>query len=122
MVYATNVDGKPIFGPFAGGIHPHLNRVAGVNQLTDGTIFIKDIDGKLLSKIAPHLHNIITSAKELHIDYLQLNRKSPTLSGGENQRIALIKQLNSPLKGITYILDEPSAGLSYENIQYLLRT
>jgi excinuclease ABC subunit A len=75
----------------------------------------------LLSKIAPHLHNTKASAKELHIDYLQLNRKLPTLSGGENQRIALIKQLNSPLKGITYLLDEPSAGLSQKNIPDLIR-
>ncbi len=81
----------------------------------------KDIDGQLLSKIEPHLHNTIARAKELHIDYLQLNRKSPTLSGGENQRVALIKQLKSPLKGITYLLDEPSAGLSQENIPDLIR-
>jgi excinuclease ABC subunit A len=89
--------------------------------LAENASLSKDIDGKLLFKIAPHLHNIITSAQELHIDYLQLNRKLPTLSGGENQRIALIKQLNSPLKGITYILDEPSAGLSQENIPDLIR-
>jgi excinuclease UvrABC ATPase subunit len=81
----------------------------------------KTIDGKLLSKIETQLINTISRAKELHIDHLQLNRKSPTLSGGENQRIALIKQLNSPLKGITYLLDEPSAGLSQENIPDLVR-
>ncbi|WP_127844637.1 ATP-binding cassette domain-containing protein [Psychroflexus aestuariivivens] len=78
------------------------------------------IDGKLLSKIEPLLRNTITRAIQLHIDHLQLNRKSPTLSGGENQRIALIKQLNSPLKGITYLLDEPSAGLSQANISDLI--
>jgi excinuclease ABC subunit A len=89
--------------------------------LTDSNnSFTKNIDGKLLSKIEPLLHNTIARAKELHIDHLQLNRKSPTLSGGENQRIALIKQLNSPLKGITYLLDEPSAGLSQENIPDLI--
>src|SRR5699024_11509708 len=44
-----------------------------------------------------------------------------TLSGGENQRVALIKQLNSPLKGITYLLDEPSAGLSSDNIPDLIK-
>ena len=79
------------------------------------------IDGKLLSKIETHIINTITRAKELHIDHLELSRKSPTLSGGENQRIALIKQLNSPLKGVTYLLDEPSAGLSQENIPDLIQ-
>jgi excinuclease UvrABC ATPase subunit len=88
--------------------------------LAKNVSFMEGIDGKLLSKIAPHLRNTITRAKELHIDHLQLSRKSPTLSGGENQRVALIKQLNSPLKGITYLLDEPSAGLSQENIPDLI--
>jgi excinuclease UvrABC ATPase subunit len=43
------------------------------------------------------------------------------LSGGENQRVELIKQLNSPLRGITYLLDEPSAGLSNDNIPNLIQ-
>ena len=83
---------------------------------TDNTV-----DGKLLAKIEPHLINTIERAKQLHIDHLQLNRKSPTLSGGENQRVELIKQLNSPLKGVTYLLDEPSAGLSNDNIPDLIK-
>jgi len=79
-----------------------------------------EIDQKLISRIHPLLANTIKRAKQLHIDHLQLNRKSVTLSGGENQRVALIKQLNSPLKGITYLLDEPSAGLSSDNISDLI--
>ena len=79
-----------------------------------------EVDKKLISKIKQHLINTIERAKQLHINHLQLNRKSNTLSGGENQRVELIKQLNSPLKGITYILDEPSAGLSNDNIPDLI--
>ncbi|HET8859973.1 ATP-binding cassette domain-containing protein [Marivirga sp.] len=81
----------------------------------------EEVDQKLIEKIEPHLINTIKRAKQLHIDHLQLNRKSTTLSGGENQRVALIKQLNSPLKGITYLLDEPSAGLSNDNIPDLIQ-
>ncbi len=81
----------------------------------------ENIDGKLIRKVKTHLTNTIARAEQLHIDYLQLNRKSPSLSGGENQRVELIKQLNSPLKGITYLLDEPSAGLSNDNIPDLLQ-
>ncbi|MGO3184389.1 MAG: ATP-binding cassette domain-containing protein [Aequorivita sp.] len=81
----------------------------------------EEVDQKLISKIQPHLISTIKRAKQLHIDHLQLNRKSPTLSGGENQRVELIKQLNSPLKGITYLLDEPSAGLSNNNIPDLIQ-
>ena len=80
----------------------------------------EEMDQKLISNIQPHMLNTIKRAKQLHIDHLQLNRKSYTLSGGENQRVALIKQLNSPLKGITYLLDEPSAGLSSDNIPDLI--
>lgn len=78
------------------------------------------IDQKLIARIYPHCTTTIQRARQLHLTYLQLNRKSATLSGGENQRIALIKQLNSPLKGITYLLDEPSAGLSMNNIPDLI--
>ena len=81
---------------------------------------LDDIDQKLLANIRPLMLSTIQRAKQLHIDHLQLGRKSVTLSGGENQRLALIKQLNSPLKGITYLLDEPSAGLSNDNIPDLI--
>ncbi|TQD36259.1 excinuclease ABC subunit UvrA [Haloflavibacter putidus] len=102
-----------------------INEIKALNFKTLGHFLSanankQDIDGKLLDKIKTHLSNTIQRAKQLHLDYLQLNRKSPTLSGGENQRVELIKQLNSPLKGITYLLDEPSAGLSQDNIPDLL--
>lgn len=81
----------------------------------------EEVDEKLISNIRHHVINTIKRAKQLHIDHLQLKRRSFTLSGGENQRVALIKQLNSPLKGITYLLDEPSAGLSIDNIPDLVK-
>ena len=80
----------------------------------------EEVDAKLISRIKPHLAETIERAEQLHIDHLQLNRKSLTLSGGERQRVALIRQLNSPLKGVTYLLDEPSAGLSGQNIPDLI--
>ncbi|TRO63348.1 ATP-binding cassette domain-containing protein [Christiangramia sabulilitoris] len=80
----------------------------------------EEIDQKLIAGIRPMVENTIKRATQLHIDHLQLNRKSITLSGGENQRVAIITQLNSPLTGITYLLDEPSAGLSRDNIPDLI--
>ena len=74
------------------------------------------IDAELISKLNEHLQATLQRSKRLHIDHLHLNRKSSTLSGGEQQRVSLIKQLNSPLQGVTYLLDEPSAGLSQNNI------
>ncbi|MCE5295057.1 MAG: excinuclease ABC subunit UvrA, partial [Chlamydiales bacterium] len=45
------------------------------------------------------------------LEYLQLDRTAPTLSGGESQRVRLASQIGSGLVGVTYILDEPSIGL-----------
>ena len=45
------------------------------------------------------------------LDYLSLNRRSSTLSGGESQRIRLSSQIGSGLMGMLYVLDEPSIGL-----------
>lgn len=49
--------------------------------------------------------------KNVGLEYLQLSRSAPTLSGGEAQRVRLASQIGSGLVGITYILDEPSIGL-----------
>lgn len=78
------------------------------------------VDAELTAKLHAHLQHTLERASQLHIDHLHLNRKSGTLSGGEQQRVSLIKQLNSPLQGVTYLLDEPSAGLSQNNIPDLI--
>lgn len=78
-------------------------------------------DFQFLERVQDYGQEIFKRARQLHVDHLGLNRKSRTLSGGENQRVELIKQLRSPLKGITYVLDEPSAGLSQDNIGDLLQ-
>ena len=59
----------------------------------------------------------------LHVglDYLNLNRPSRTLSGGESQRTRLATQIGSQLTGITYILDEPSIGLHQRDNQRLIK-
>ena len=56
------------------------------------------------------------------LHYLQLNRTSRTLSGGETQRTRLATQIGSQLTGITYILDEPSIGLHQRDNQLLIRS
>ena len=56
------------------------------------------------------------------LDYLTLDRKGPTLSGGEAQRIRLASQIGSELTGVLYILDEPSIGLHQRDNTKLLNT
>ena len=56
------------------------------------------------------------------LEYLALNRKSGTLSGGESQRIRLASQIGSGLTGVLYVLDEPSIGLHQRDNNRLLET
>ena len=59
---------------------------------------------------------------EVGLAYLALDRSAPTLSGGEAQRIRLAAQLGSNLRGVCYILDEPTIGLHPRDNQVLLDT
>ena len=59
---------------------------------------------------------------DVGLDYLTLNRKSNTLSGGESQRIRLASQIGSGLTGILYVLDEPSIGLHQKDNIKLIET
>jgi excinuclease ABC subunit A len=61
------------------------------------------------------LHNV-------GLDYLNLDRTSGTLSGGESQRIRLASQIGSGLSGVLYVLDEPSIGLHQKDNDRLLET
>jgi excinuclease ABC subunit A len=58
---------------------------------------------------------------DVGLTYLSLNRSSKSLSGGESQRIRLATQIGSQLKGITYILDEPSIGLHQRDNHQLIK-
>ena len=60
--------------------------------------------------------------EEVGLGYLALDRSATTLSGGESQRIRLAAQLGSNLRGVCYILDEPTIGLHPRDDEMLLRT
>jgi excinuclease ABC subunit A len=59
---------------------------------------------------------------DIGLDYLTLNRRSATLSGGESQRMRLSTQIGSELMGMLYVLDEPSIGLHPKDNVKMLRT
>lgn len=76
----------------------------------------KIIAEELLKEIKGRLEFLIN----VGLDYLSMDRKGPSLSGGESQRIRLASQVGSELTGVLYILDEPSIGLHQrDNIRLL---
>jgi excinuclease ABC subunit A len=65
----------------------------------------------ILRDILPELRSRLRFLRRLGLSYLCLDRAAPTLSGGEAQRIRLAAQLGSNLRGVCYVLDEPTIGL-----------
>ena len=78
------------------------------------------------TKIAQQILDEITSRlgflRDVGLEYLSLDRRSSTLSGGEAQRIRLASQLGSHLMGVLYVLDEPTIGLHPRDNERLLNT
>lgn len=72
-----------------------------LSQITDPTV------GVLVQTIIEGLDRMI----EIGLPYLHLSRETPSLSGGEAQRLKLVRYMGSSLTGLTYIFDEPSAGM-----------
>lgn len=68
-------------------------------------------DVKLLEEVRKQLLSRLRFLNEVGLTYLSLERRAPTLSGGESQRIRLARQLGSGLTGVLYVLDEPTIGL-----------
>jgi excinuclease ABC subunit A len=77
---------------------------------------------KIASQILKEINARLGFMKNVGLDYLTLERKSATLSGGEAQRIRLATQIGSSLVGVLYILDEPSIGLHQRDNQKLIDT
>ncbi len=78
--------------------------------------------GAIAEKIVKEVHQRLQFLVNVGLDYLTLDRKAGTLSGGEAQRIRLASQIGAGLVGVMYILDEPSIGLHQRDNERLLST
>ena len=83
---------------------------------------LSDQQNKIAESIIKEIKERLQFLKNVGLDYLSLNRKSGTLSGGESQRIRLASQIGSGLTGVLYVLDEPSIGLHQRDNEKLLKT
>jgi excinuclease ABC subunit A len=86
------------------------------------TIHFTDTERTIAKQILKEITARLGFMKNVGLDYLTLERKAATLSGGEAQRIRLATQIGSSLVGVLYILDEPSIGLHQRDNQRLIDT
>lgn len=84
-------------------------------------IELNDYDAKIAERLLIEIKNRLSFLHNVGLDYLTINRKSNTLSGGESQRINLATSLGSSLVGSMYILDEPSIGLHPKDSERLIQ-
>jgi excinuclease ABC subunit A len=89
-------------------------RFAAMKWTDAEAVIARDIQAELCSRLE--------FLREVGLSYLTLDRAVPTLSGGESQRIRLASQLGSNLRGVCYILDEPTIGLHARDNAMLLDT
>jgi len=93
-----------------------------IKELVDffGNLQLSEYDGKIAKRLLKEITTRLDFLDKVGLNYLTLNRKSNTLSGGESQRINLATSLGSSLVGSMYILDEPSIGLHPKDTENLI--
>ncbi|HEX7130892.1 MAG TPA: excinuclease ABC subunit UvrA [Rhodanobacteraceae bacterium] len=102
---------------------PHLTALA----INDTQAFFDDLKlpgwrGEIAAKIVKEIRERLRFLIDVGLDYLTLDRKADSLSGGEAQRIRLASQIGAGLVGVMYVLDEPSIGLHQRDNDRLLGT
>lgn len=80
---------------------------------------LKDIDEPIATPMLQTLKERLQHLVDIGLDYLSLDRETSTLSGGESQRIKMVKHLSSSLVDVMYIFDEPSVGLHPRDVHRL---
>lgn len=106
------------------GLNPKAlaSRIGGYNiqdlydmQVSDLIGVLEDIDDPVGTPISRQITECLEHMVDVGLGYLSLSRRTDTLSGGEAQRLKMVRHLGSSLSNITYIFDEPTAGLHPED-------
>ncbi|HET8656591.1 MAG TPA: excinuclease ABC subunit UvrA [Longimicrobiaceae bacterium] len=100
------------------------SRIGGINiadacamQVSELAGWVRGIDEPSVAPLLASLRQILDSFVEIGLGYLSLDRPSGTLSGGEAQRVKMIRHLGSSLTDVTYVFDEPTVGLHPHDIR-----
>ncbi|MDN4161350.1 excinuclease ABC subunit UvrA [Nocardioides abyssi] len=86
-------------------------------QISDLAAWVRDLDEPSVAPLLQSLRHTLDSFAAIGLGYLSLDRPSGTLSGGEAQRVKMIRHLGSSLTDVTYVFDEPTVGLHAHDIQ-----
>ncbi|MEU6574095.1 excinuclease ABC subunit UvrA [Streptomyces sp. NPDC046805] len=100
------------------------SKIAGISiadacamQISDLAAWVRGLDEPSVAPLLTTLQHTLDSFVEIGLGYLSLDRPSGTLSGGEAQRVKMIRHLGSSLTDVTYVFDEPTTGLHPHDIQ-----
>ena len=95
----------------------------GAHQLlTPHSSLLTKQQSQIAKEILKEIRTRLKFLLDVGLDYLSLNRRSASLSGGESQRIRLATQIGSQLVNVLYILDEPSIGLHQRDNERLINS
>ncbi|MCQ6554253.1 excinuclease ABC subunit UvrA [Streptomyces sp. C10-9-1] len=86
-------------------------------QISDLAEWVRGLDEPSVAPLLAALQGTLDSFGEIGLGYLSLDRPAGTLSGGEAQRVKMIRHLGSSLTDVTYVFDEPTAGLHPHDVQ-----
>ncbi|WP_228122011.1 ATP-binding cassette domain-containing protein [Variovorax paradoxus] len=86
-------------------------------QISDLAVWVRGLNEPSVAPLLAKLAHTLDSFVEIGLGYLSLDRPSGTLSGGEAQRVKMIRHLGSSLTDVTYVFDEPTIGLHPHDIQ-----
>ncbi len=86
-------------------------------QISDLAEWVRGLDEPSVAPLLASLRDTLESFAEIGLGYLSLERPAGTLSGGEAQRVKMIRHLGSSLTDVTYVFDEPTIGLHPHDIQ-----
>ena len=100
------------------------SKIKGINiadacamQISDLAEWVRGLNERSVAPLLTSLRATLDSFAEIGLGYLSLDRPSGTLSGGEAQRVKMIRHLGSSLTDVTYVFDEPTIGLHPHDIQ-----
>jgi excinuclease UvrABC ATPase subunit len=100
------------------------SKIKGINiaeacamQISDLAEWVRGLDEPSVAPLLEAVQEALDSFVEIGLGYLSLERATGTLSGGEAQRVKMIRQLGASLTDVTYVFDEPTTGLHPHDIQ-----